>query len=116
MLRLREDFGHSSGWLEELELLYAVSPVEVPITLYVLWRAGVLAEEEEAAAADAHCCCQKVNMGAAGTPVVEPQDDKKLSKYAGPPVSLPKHSYWFDFWVFVVFDILFFLFIYFVVP
>uniref|UniRef100_A0A3B4DZ96 Uncharacterized protein n=1 Tax=Pygocentrus nattereri TaxID=42514 RepID=A0A3B4DZ96_PYGNA len=31
-------------------------------------------------------------------------------------VSLPKHSYWFDFWVFVLFDIAFFLFMYFVVP
>lgn len=60
--------------------------------------------------------CQKVKMGAAGTPTAESQDAKKLSNYAGPPVSLPKHSYWFDFWVFVIFDVLFFLFIYFVVP
>ena len=29
---------------------------------------------------------------------------------------LPKHSYWFDFWLFVIFDIAFFFFMYFVVP
>uniref|UniRef100_A0A674NJS3 Uncharacterized protein n=1 Tax=Takifugu rubripes TaxID=31033 RepID=A0A674NJS3_TAKRU len=31
-------------------------------------------------------------------------------------VSLPKHSYWFDLWVFLVFDIMLFFFVYFVVP
>uniref|UniRef100_A0A673WAX1 Uncharacterized protein n=1 Tax=Salmo trutta TaxID=8032 RepID=A0A673WAX1_SALTR len=31
-------------------------------------------------------------------------------------VSLPKHSYWFDFWLFVMFDIAFFLVMYFIVP
>uniref|UniRef100_A0A674DUG9 Uncharacterized protein n=1 Tax=Salmo trutta TaxID=8032 RepID=A0A674DUG9_SALTR len=31
-------------------------------------------------------------------------------------VSLPKHSYWFDFWLFVMFDITFFLVMYFIVP
>uniref|UniRef100_A0A3B1K5C8 Uncharacterized protein n=1 Tax=Astyanax mexicanus TaxID=7994 RepID=A0A3B1K5C8_ASTMX len=31
-------------------------------------------------------------------------------------VSLPKHSYWFDFWTFLLFDIVFFLFMYFIVP
>uniref|UniRef100_A0A3P8WPL5 Uncharacterized protein n=1 Tax=Cynoglossus semilaevis TaxID=244447 RepID=A0A3P8WPL5_CYNSE len=30
--------------------------------------------------------------------------------------SLPKHSYWFDFWAFVVFDIALFLFMYLLVP
>lgn len=84
--------------------------MEVSITPYVLQRAGVGEDEEESR----HCLT--VEMGAAATPVLESQDDKKLSKYAGPPVSLPKHSYWFDFWVFVIFDVLFFLFIYFVVP
>uniref|UniRef100_A0A8B9LWF0 Uncharacterized protein n=1 Tax=Astyanax mexicanus TaxID=7994 RepID=A0A8B9LWF0_ASTMX len=29
-------------------------------------------------------------------------------------VSLPKHSYWFDFWTFLLFDIVFFLFMYFI--
>lgn len=79
---------------------------------YGIQCAGFLEDEE---VAQAHRC-QKVEMGAAATPVAESQDGKKLSNYAGPPVSLPKHSYWFDFWVFVIFDILFFLFIYFVVP
>uniref|UniRef100_A0A8C7PB78 Uncharacterized protein n=1 Tax=Oncorhynchus mykiss TaxID=8022 RepID=A0A8C7PB78_ONCMY len=34
----------------------------------------------------------------------------------GALVSLPKHSYWFDFWLFVMFDIAFFLVMYFIVP
>ena len=34
----------------------------------------------------------------------------------GPVALLPEHSYWFDMWLFVVFDVLFFLFMLFVVP
>uniref|UniRef100_A0A3Q1GIQ1 Uncharacterized protein n=1 Tax=Acanthochromis polyacanthus TaxID=80966 RepID=A0A3Q1GIQ1_9TELE len=40
----------------------------------------------------------------------------QLHTSKGASVSLPKHSYWFDFWVFVVFDIAFFLVMYFIVP
>uniref|UniRef100_A0A3B4YVS7 Uncharacterized protein n=1 Tax=Stegastes partitus TaxID=144197 RepID=A0A3B4YVS7_9TELE len=53
-------------------------------------------------------------MGAGATPVTEFEEDLKKPK--GASVSLPKHSYWFDFWVFVLFDIAFFLVMYFVVP
>lgn len=84
--------------------------MEGSITPYGIQRAAIPKDEEET------LHCQKVEMGAAGIPVAESQDGKNLSKYAEPPVSLPKHSYWFDFWVFVIFDILFFLFMYFVVP
>lgn len=55
-------------------------------------------------------------MGVAATPMQESQDDPKMNKSKGDSISLPKHSYWFDFWAFVIFDIIFFLFIYFVVP
>ena len=37
-------------------------------------------------------------------------------KSNGALVFLPKHSYWFDFWLFVIFDIAFFFFMYLVVP
>lgn len=55
-------------------------------------------------------------MGASATPAMEPEDDHKMSEAKGDSVSLPKHSYWFDLWVFLVFDIVLFLFVYFVVP
>uniref|UniRef100_A0A671MHE1 Uncharacterized protein n=1 Tax=Sinocyclocheilus anshuiensis TaxID=1608454 RepID=A0A671MHE1_9TELE len=29
---------------------------------------------------------------------------------------LPKHSYWFDFWMFLLFDVILFLIFYFVLP
>ncbi|KAI7814464.1 hypothetical protein IRJ41_018700 [Triplophysa rosa] len=35
---------------------------------------------------------------------------------ASVPVSLPKHSYWFDFWMFLLFDVVLFSIIYFVIP
>ena len=34
----------------------------------------------------------------------------------GPVALLPRHSYWFDMWLFVAFDALFFLFMLFIVP
>uniref|UniRef100_A0A669CIL3 Uncharacterized protein n=1 Tax=Oreochromis niloticus TaxID=8128 RepID=A0A669CIL3_ORENI len=40
----------------------------------------------------------------------------KTFKSKGAPISLPKHSYWFDFWAFVVFDFMLFLVVYFLVP
>ena len=55
-------------------------------------------------------------MGAGATPMTESEDDPKMLKTKGDTVSLPKHSYWFDFWAFVVFDIAFFLFMYYIVP
>lgn len=55
-------------------------------------------------------------MGAGATPVTESEDDLRMLKTKGDTVSLPKHSYWFDFWAFVVFDIAFFLFMYYIVP
>lgn len=58
----------------------------------------------------------KAKMGAAATPVTESQDDQNMFQSKGDSVSLPKHSYWFDLWAFLVFDIIFFLFMYFVVP
>uniref|UniRef100_A0A8C2IF82 Uncharacterized protein n=1 Tax=Cyprinus carpio TaxID=7962 RepID=A0A8C2IF82_CYPCA len=30
--------------------------------------------------------------------------------------ALAKHSYWFDFWMFLVFDVILFLIVYFVIP
>ncbi|KAG7215863.1 hypothetical protein INR49_021844 [Caranx melampygus] len=47
------------------------------------------------------------------SPVTESEDFKML-KSKGASVSLPKHSYWFDFWVFVLFDIAFFFVMYFI--
>lgn len=55
-------------------------------------------------------------MGSGATPVTESENDLNMIKSKGESPSLPKHSYWFDFWAFVVFDIVFFLFIYFIVP
>lgn len=56
------------------------------------------------------------NMGASATPGTESQDAQKMLKSTGDSALLPKHAYWFDFWAFVVFDIILFFFIYFVVP
>ena len=58
----------------------------------------------------------RTNMGVLETLKSESQDDTKMLNSGGDSVSLPQHSYWFDFWAFLVFDIIFFLFIYFVVP
>ncbi|KAM7366885.1 hypothetical protein PAMP_014823 [Pampus punctatissimus] len=57
-------------------------------------------------------------MGPATTPGQEnkKQEDLKMFNSKGVLTSLPKHSYWFDFWVFVVFDIAFFFVMYFLVP
>lgn len=55
-------------------------------------------------------------VGASATPAMEPKDDHKACEPKRDSVSLPKHSYWFDLWVFLVFDIVLFLFVYFVVP
>uniref|UniRef100_A0A672G6J8 Uncharacterized protein n=1 Tax=Salarias fasciatus TaxID=181472 RepID=A0A672G6J8_SALFA len=51
-------------------------------------------------------------------PPVSCRPDVNLQRFKsnGASVSLPKHSYWFDFWLFVLFDIVFFLFMYFIVP
>ncbi|CAG5926861.1 unnamed protein product [Menidia menidia] len=54
-------------------------------------------------------------MGPSATSVGE-SENHKMFKTNGDAVSLPKHSYWFDFWVFVLFDIALFIFIYFIVP
>lgn len=56
---------------------------------------------------------QLVKMGA-GAP--ESAEDMKKFKAEGEPLSLPQHSYWFDFWAFLAFDIVFFLVMYFIVP
>uniref|UniRef100_A0A0E9XIF2 Uncharacterized protein n=1 Tax=Anguilla anguilla TaxID=7936 RepID=A0A0E9XIF2_ANGAN len=45
---------------------------------------------------------------------MEPEKEGKEKR--GALVTLPKHSYWFDFWVFIVFDIAFFVVMYFIVP
>uniref|UniRef100_A0A3B4UVP3 Uncharacterized protein n=2 Tax=Seriola TaxID=8160 RepID=A0A3B4UVP3_SERDU len=55
-------------------------------------------------------------MGRGESPVTESEEDLKMFKTKGASVSLPKHSYWFDFWLFVLFDIVFFLVMYFIVP
>lgn len=56
------------------------------------------------------------NMAPGTTPVTESEEDLKIFKSKGAPISLPKHSYWFDFWAFVVFDFVLFLVVYFLVP
>lgn len=48
--------------------------------------------------------------------VTESEEDFKMLKSQGASVSLPKHSYWFDFWLFVLFDLAFFFVVYFIVP
>uniref|UniRef100_A0A3Q0RSE2 Uncharacterized protein n=1 Tax=Amphilophus citrinellus TaxID=61819 RepID=A0A3Q0RSE2_AMPCI len=55
-------------------------------------------------------------MAPGTTRVAESEEALKTFKSKGASVSLPKHSYWFDFWVFLVFDIALFLFVYFLVP
>uniref|UniRef100_A0A3Q4GCX3 Uncharacterized protein n=3 Tax=Pseudocrenilabrinae TaxID=318546 RepID=A0A3Q4GCX3_NEOBR len=55
-------------------------------------------------------------MAPGTTPVTESEEDLKTFKSKGAPISLPKHSYWFDFWAFVVFDFVLFLVVYFLVP
>lgn len=55
-------------------------------------------------------------MAASATPATGPQDNHKMFKPKEDSVSLPKHSYWFDLWVFLVFDIMLFFFVYFLVP
>ncbi|XP_049642932.1 uncharacterized protein C4orf3 homolog [Suncus etruscus] len=40
-----------------------------------------------------------------------PQQNHQVRPRAGAP-QLPKHSYWLDVWLFVLFDLLFFLFVY----
>uniref|UniRef100_A0A3Q3T2J3 Uncharacterized protein n=1 Tax=Mastacembelus armatus TaxID=205130 RepID=A0A3Q3T2J3_9TELE len=49
-------------------------------------------------------------MGSGATPETEPSRDLKTVH------SLPKHSYWFDFWVFVLIDVALFFVVYFMVP
>uniref|UniRef100_A0A3Q3BFF9 Uncharacterized protein n=1 Tax=Kryptolebias marmoratus TaxID=37003 RepID=A0A3Q3BFF9_KRYMA len=48
-------------------------------------------------------------MAAGAAPVTGPADQNAFP-------SIPKHSYWLDFWVFVMFDIALFLFVYFLIP
>uniref|UniRef100_A0A3Q3F1M7 Uncharacterized protein n=1 Tax=Labrus bergylta TaxID=56723 RepID=A0A3Q3F1M7_9LABR len=55
-------------------------------------------------------------MGGGAAPAAESEGNFNMLKSKGAPVSLPKHSYWFDFWAFLLFDIAFFLFMYFIVP
>uniref|UniRef100_A0A7N6A9L5 Uncharacterized protein n=1 Tax=Anabas testudineus TaxID=64144 RepID=A0A7N6A9L5_ANATE len=43
-------------------------------------------------------------------------EDLKKFQCKGAEMILPKHSYWFDFWVFVVFDLAMLFVIYFIVP
>ncbi|AWO97795.1 Hypothetical protein SMAX5B_021420 [Scophthalmus maximus] len=50
------------------------------------------------------------------SPATESEEDFNMVKSNGVAVSLPKHSYWFDFWLFVLFDIAFFLVMYYIVP
>lgn len=61
-------------------------------------------------------CRHRAKMGVLATPAMEPKDDQKMCQPNGHLASLPKHSYWFDLWMFLVFDIILFLFVYFVVP
>uniref|UniRef100_A0A8C3GCD1 Uncharacterized protein n=1 Tax=Cyclopterus lumpus TaxID=8103 RepID=A0A8C3GCD1_CYCLU len=46
------------------------------------------------------------------------ESEKLLKMYQtnAASISLPKHSYWYDFWLFVLFDIAFFLVMYYIVP
>lgn len=55
-------------------------------------------------------------MAPGATPVTESEKDLKMFKSKEVSISLPKHSYWYDFWMFVLFDIAFFLIMYFIVP
>lgn len=55
-------------------------------------------------------------MGVSATPAMDSTDDLKMRKIQGDSAPLPKHSYWFDLWVFLVFDVVLFFFVYFVVP
>lgn len=73
-------------------------------------------EEEETLSSGKLAAVAEAKMGAAATPMTESQDDLKMFKSKGDSVSLPKHSYWFDFWAFLAFDIVFFLVMYFIVP
>uniref|UniRef100_A0A3B5KUY9 Uncharacterized protein n=1 Tax=Xiphophorus couchianus TaxID=32473 RepID=A0A3B5KUY9_9TELE len=54
-------------------------------------------------------------MGPGVTPVASSGEEKMFQSNGG-PVNLPKHSYWVDLWVFLLFDIALFLFVYFIVP
>uniref|UniRef100_A0A673CZ31 Uncharacterized protein n=1 Tax=Sphaeramia orbicularis TaxID=375764 RepID=A0A673CZ31_9TELE len=49
-------------------------------------------------------------------PTEKESEDVKMFKSKAASVSLPKHSYWFDFWLFLLFDIVFFFVMYFIVP
>uniref|UniRef100_A0A3B3DUG1 Uncharacterized protein n=1 Tax=Oryzias melastigma TaxID=30732 RepID=A0A3B3DUG1_ORYME len=51
-------------------------------------------------------------MGPSATPLTE--CDRMLKPKGA--VVLPQHSYWFDFWVFVLLNVALFIFVYFVVP
>ncbi|KAJ0057743.1 hypothetical protein NL108_014733 [Boleophthalmus pectinirostris] len=54
-------------------------------------------------------------MAPGATPVAE-SEDHKMCKSKSLADFLPQHSYWFDFWTFILFDIVLFLFVYFIVP
>uniref|UniRef100_A0A8C6WYY7 Uncharacterized protein n=1 Tax=Neogobius melanostomus TaxID=47308 RepID=A0A8C6WYY7_9GOBI len=54
-------------------------------------------------------------MAPGASPVNEPEDHK-MSKSKSIADLLPKHSYWFDFWTFILFDIALFVFFYYIVP
>uniref|UniRef100_A0AAQ4RT24 Uncharacterized protein n=1 Tax=Gasterosteus aculeatus aculeatus TaxID=481459 RepID=A0AAQ4RT24_GASAC len=55
-------------------------------------------------------------MGKGAISVAQSEKDLKLLKTSETSISLPKHSYWFDVWLFVLFDIAFFLVMYYIVP
>uniref|UniRef100_A0A668AGY2 Uncharacterized protein n=1 Tax=Myripristis murdjan TaxID=586833 RepID=A0A668AGY2_9TELE len=51
-----------------------------------------------------------------GRPAEAPTMGDENVKSKGAVVSLPQHSYWFDFWVFVLFDLALLLVMYFMFP
>lgn len=58
----------------------------------------------------------KAKMGRVATAVTESEEDLNKFKCKGAEIVLPKHSYWFDFWVFLLFDLSLLFVVYFIVP
>uniref|UniRef100_A0A3B4AE31 Uncharacterized protein n=1 Tax=Periophthalmus magnuspinnatus TaxID=409849 RepID=A0A3B4AE31_9GOBI len=53
---------------------------------------------------------------APGASPVTKSDGQKMYTSRSLADLLPKHSYWFDFWTFILFDLALFIFVYFIVP
>uniref|UniRef100_A0A665VDI3 Uncharacterized protein n=1 Tax=Echeneis naucrates TaxID=173247 RepID=A0A665VDI3_ECHNA len=55
-------------------------------------------------------------MGRSAGGMAESEGERRMCPSKGAPLSLPQHPYWFDFLIFVLFDVALFLVIYFLVP